>query len=159
MSRETAKAFAGPAMPDARIAVIAARWNAEIVDALLAGCVDRLRAIGFAGDRVAIHRVPGAFELPVAAKMAADTGRFDAIILIGCVIRGDTAHFEYVAGSAASGITKVGTDTGVPCIFGVLTVENKQQALDRTGGSHGHAGVAAADAAAEMIALAAALRA
>lgn len=154
MSRHTPQPADVKFPGDARVAVVAARWNADIVEALLDGCVARLRELGLDEARVDVHRVPGAYELPVAAKMLVDAGRVDAVILIGCVIRGDTAHFEYVAGEAARGIQAVATASGVPCLFGVLTVENHQQALDRAGGSHGHAGVAAADGAAEMIALA-----
>lgn len=139
---------------DARVAVVAARFNAHIVDELLAGAEARLKELGLDGARVDVHRVPGAFELPVAAKMLIDTQRYAAVICLGCVIRGDTAHFDYVAGEAARGIQNVATQTGVPVIFGVLTTENEQQARDRTGGSHGHAGRSAADAAVEMIALA-----
>lgn len=138
---------------DARIAVVAARFNAHIVDELLAGAMARLKELGLGEGRVEMHRVPGAFELPVAAKMLADTGRFAAVICIGCVIRGETAHFEYVAGEAARGIQAVACDTGKPVIFGVLTTETEQQARDRCGGTHGHAGRSAADAAVEMIAL------
>lgn len=138
---------------DARVAVVAARFNAHIVDELLAGAEARLKELGLDGARVDVHRVPGAFELPVAAKMLIDTQRYAAVICLGCVIRGDTAHFDYVAGEAARGIQNVSTQTGVPVIFGVLTTENEQQARDRTGGTHGHAGRNAADAAVEMIAL------
>ncbi len=137
-----------------RIAVIAARFNADVVDRLLEGCVSRLKEIGLEEGRVEIHRVPGAFELPVAAKFFVDTGRYDAVILLGCVIRGETYHFEVVANEAARGIQQVAIDSGTPCIFGVLTVESMEQALARAGGSHGHAGISSADAAAEMIALA-----
>jgi 6,7-dimethyl-8-ribityllumazine synthase len=140
--------------PSARIALIAARFNAEIVDKLLEGCHTRLKQLGLDESRIDVHRVPGAFELPVAAKMFINTQRFDAIILLGCVVRGDTAHFQYVAGEAARGIQQVAIDSGIPCIFGVLTTETMHQAIDRTGGSHGHAGISAADAAAEMISLA-----
>jgi 6,7-dimethyl-8-ribityllumazine synthase len=155
MSRHTPQPIELKIPPDARVAVVAARWNADIVEALLAGCVARLRSLGIGEANLDVHRVPGAYELPVAAKMCVKSRRFyNAVILIGCVIRGDTAHFDYVAGEAARGIQQVGIDSGVPCIFGVLTVENHQQALDRAGGSHGHAGEAAAEAAAEMIALA-----
>lgn len=138
---------------DARVAVVAARFNAHIVDELLAGAEARLKELGLDGARVDVHRVPGAFELPVAAKMLIDTQRYAAVICLGCVIRGDTAHFDYVAGEAARGIQNIAVQTGVPVIFGVLTTENEQQARDRTGGSHGHAGRSAADAAVEMIAL------
>ena len=138
---------------DARVAVVAARFNAHIVDELLAGAEARLKELGLDGARVDVHRVPGAFELPVAAKMLIDTQRYAAVICLGCVIRGDTAHFDYVAGEAARGIQNVATQTGEPLIFGVLTTENEQQARERTGGTHGHAGRNAADAAVEMIAL------
>jgi 6,7-dimethyl-8-ribityllumazine synthase len=139
---------------DARIAVVAARFNAHITDELFAGCVRRLQALGIGLDRIATHRVPGAFELPVAAKMLADTKSFAAIICIGCVVRGDTPHFEYVSGETARGIQHVAISTGIPVIFGVLTTNTEQQALDRAGGSHSHAGENAAEAALEMIALA-----
>lgn len=159
MSRDTPKHAELKFPGDARVAVVAARWNADIVGLLLDGCVARLRELGIDEDRLDVHRVPGAYELPVAAKMLVGSKRFyDAVILLGCVIRGDTAHFEYVAGEAARGIQNVAVASGVPCLFGVLTVENHQQALDRAGGSHGHAGIAAADGAAEMIALSRAVK-
>lgn len=139
--------------PGARVAVVAARFNATIVDELLAGCLRRLNELGLSGDRVKTHRVPGAFELPVAAKVLAQTGRFSAVICLGCVVRGDTPHFDYVAGEAARGIQQVAVTEGLPVIFGVLTTNTEQQALDRTGGPHGHAGERAAEAAAEMIAM------
>ena len=144
--------------PGVRVGVVAARFNAPIVDELLRGCVERLHERGLAAADVDVHRVPGAFELPVAAKLLADSGRCAAVICLGCVVRGDTPHFDYVAGEAARGIQHVAITTGVPVIFGVLTTNTEQQALDRAGGAHSHAGVNAADAAVEMIALAAALR-
>jgi 6,7-dimethyl-8-ribityllumazine synthase len=158
MSSDAPKSSALDLPRSARIAVVAARWNASIVDVLLSDCVERLKQIGLDETRISVHRVPGAFELPVAAKMLVDTGRFNAVILLGCVIRGETAHFEYVAGGAARGIQDVATATGIPCIFGVLATENLAQAQARAGGEHGHAGIAAADAAAEMIALAHSLK-
>ena len=133
-----------------RVGVVAARWNAEVTDELLRGCVERLKERGVAD--IAVHRVPGAFELPVAAKLL--TPACDAVICLGCVVRGDTPHFDYVAGETARGIMAVSIDTGVPVIFGVLTVNTQQQALDRAGGVHSHGGVNSADAAVEMIALA-----
>ncbi len=142
---------------DTRVAVVAARFNAEIVDELLRGCVERLNERGLADAAVAVHRVPGAFELPVAAKLLAETKRYGAIVCLGCVVRGDTPHFDYVAGEAARGIQQVAIATGVPVIFGVLTTNTEQQANDRAGGVHSHAGVNAADAAVEMIALTAAI--
>jgi 6,7-dimethyl-8-ribityllumazine synthase len=138
----------------ARFAVVAARFNGAIVDELVNGCVRRWHEMKIDADRHELYRVPGAFELPVAAKLLARTGRFDAIVCLGCVIRGDTPHFDYVAGEAARGIQNVALETGLPVIFGVLTTETEQQARDRIGGSHGHAGERAAEAAVEMVALA-----
>jgi 6,7-dimethyl-8-ribityllumazine synthase len=141
-----------------RVAIAASRWNPQVIDLLLGGCVDRLKQLGLDESRIELRRVPGAFELPVAAKLLADTKRFDAIILIGCVIRGETAHFEIVANEAARGIQQVAVATGIPCILGVLAVETLEQAIARAGGVHGHAGIAAADAAAEMIVMARSLK-
>ena len=149
-----APAFVPSDVPrDARVAIVAARFNAHIVDELLAGCLRRLNELGIDQTRTETHRVPGAFELPVAAKVLAQTGRFHAIICLGCVVRGDTPHFDYVAGEAARGIQQVALSESLPVIFGVLTTNTEQQALDRVGGSHGHAGERAAEAALEMIAM------
>lgn len=137
--------------PDARVAVVAARFNAHIVDELLGGCLRRLGELRLPDDRVDVYRVPGAFELPVAAKLMAETGRFAAVICLGCVIRGDTPHFDYVAGEAARGIQQVALAHRLPVIFGVLTTNTEEQALARAGGAHGHAGERAAEAAAEMV--------
>jgi 6,7-dimethyl-8-ribityllumazine synthase len=139
----------------AKFAVVAARFNAHIVDELVAGCVRRFAEMGVDASRLHVHRVPGAFELPVAAKLLANTRRYAAVVCLGAVVRGDTPHFEYVAGAAASGIGKVAVEAGLPVIFGVLTTNTEQQAIDRIGGSHGHAGERAAEAAAEMVTLAA----
>ncbi len=144
--------------PDARVAVVAARFNGKIVDELLSGCLRRLKQLGLPDDRVETHRVPGAFELPVAAKVLAQTSRFSAIICLGCVVRGDTPHFDYVAGEAARGIQQVAVSEGLPVIFGVLTTNTEQQALDRVGGRHGHAGERAAEAAVEMVSMVARAR-
>jgi len=158
MSKD-APTFVSSEIPkDSRVAIVAARFNAHIVDELLEGCRRRLAEVQITGPRVEIHRVPGAFELPVAAKALADTKKFAAVICLGCVIRGDTPHFDYVAGEAARGIQLVAIETSLPIIFGVLTTNTEQQARDRIGGSHGHAGERAADAAMEMIALLAKIR-
>jgi 6,7-dimethyl-8-ribityllumazine synthase len=141
-------------LPDTvRVAVVAARFNMEIVDELLAGCMRRLEELGIEPSRVEIHRVPGAFELPVAARMLARTRRFSSIVCLGCIIRGDTPHFDYVAGEAARGIQQVALEENMPVIFGVLTTNTEEQAQQRIGGSHGHYGERAAEAAAEMMAL------
>jgi 6,7-dimethyl-8-ribityllumazine synthase len=143
---------------DARVAVVAARFNAHITDELLAACIRRLEELGLTREHVEVHRVPGAFELPVAARVLAQTRRFSAVICLGCVVRGDTPHFDFVAGECARGIQQVAVTECLPVIFGVLTTNTEQQALDRAGGSHSHAGRNAADAAAEMIAMVAAAR-
>ena len=137
--------------PSARIGIVAARFNAPIVDELLAGCLRRLRELGLPLDRVQTCRVPGAFELPVAALAMARTGRVAAVICLGAVVRGDTPHFDYVAGESARGIQQVSLSEKLPVIFGVLTTNTQQQAVDRIGGAHGHAGERAAEAAVEMI--------
>jgi len=153
MSTRPPKPASDTIPPDARLAVVAARFNEPIVDELLKGCIGRLEELGVAGERVDVQRVPGAFELPVAAAVLAGTRRFSAIICLGCVIRGETPHFDYVAGEAARGIQQVALAHSLPVIFGVLTTNTEQQAWDRAGGKHGHAGRRAADAAAEMIAM------
>ena len=136
-----------------RIAIVAARFNSDITDELLNGCMRRFGELGIDGSRIEIHRVPGAFELPVAAKMLARTHRFQSIVCLGCIVRGDTPHFEYVAGEAARGIQDVALVELIPTIFGVLTVDNQEQAMERIGGKHGHYGERAAESAAEMMAL------
>jgi 6,7-dimethyl-8-ribityllumazine synthase len=133
-----------------RVAIIVARWNGFITRKLLEGAVNTLRECGLTDDAITVAWVPGSFEVPTAAKWAAESGRFDAVICLGCVIRGETAHFEYVAGGAAEGILQVSMDTGVPVVFGVLTTENVEQAQDRTGGKEGHKGEEAARTAIEM---------
>jgi 6,7-dimethyl-8-ribityllumazine synthase len=138
---------------DTRIAIATARFNEKIVDELLAGCLRRLEELGISADRIDVNRVPGAFELPLAAKLLAQTGRFAAVICLGAVVRGDTPHFDYVAGECARGIAAVSLSEKLPVIFGVLTTNTEQQAWDRCGGKHGHAGERAAEGAVEMIAL------
>ena len=133
-----------------RVCVVVARWNSFITDKLLSGAVSALREHGLGEDSITVARVPGAFEVPSAARWAADSGRFDAVVGLGAVIRGETAHFEYVAGGAAEGISRVTLGTGVPVIFGVLTVDTVEQALSRVGGKDGHKGEEAALAAIEM---------
>jgi 6,7-dimethyl-8-ribityllumazine synthase len=149
MSRKPPKTQNRKISASPQIAVIASRFNQEIVDELLKRCVNRLRELGVKPAKISIHRVPGAFELPVAAKIAADTGKFAGIICLGAVIRGDTPHFDFVAGEAARGIQQVAIETGIPVIFGVLTTDTEKQAKDRL-----KAGARAAEAALEMAELA-----
>jgi 6,7-dimethyl-8-ribityllumazine synthase len=134
-----------------RIAIAAARFNADLVEELLAGCLRRLTELGVTESHVETVRVPGAFELPVTAKAFARSGRFDAVICLGAVVRGDTPHFEYVAGECARGLQDVAIWEHLPVIFGVLTTNTHEQAVERIGGAHGHAGERAAEAAVEMI--------
>jgi len=151
---------AGASPPDGagrRIGIVCARWNEVVTGRLLRGATDTLSTRGVAESDVDVAWVPGAFEIPLAAKVMAGTGRYDAVIAIGCVIRGDTAHFEYVAGPAADGVMRAQLDTEVPIILAVLTVENRRQALVRSvldGDVAGdNKGSEAADAALEMAAV------
>jgi 6,7-dimethyl-8-ribityllumazine synthase len=136
-----------------RVAIVVARFNEHITGELLAGARHALRARGVADVDVTVAWVPGAFELPLVAKHLASSGWCDSVVCLGAVIRGDTPHFEYVAGEAARGLQEVGLATGIPIVFGVLTTDTLQQALDRIGGSEGHKGEEAANTALEMIEL------
>ena len=133
-----------------RIAIVAARFNDFIIASLLKGATAAWAKHGGADSDLTIVRVPGAFELPVACKRLAATGRYGAIVALGCVIRGDTAHFDYVAGEAASGLTRAQLDTNVPVVFGVLTVENVEQALERAATSRLNKGGESMEVALEM---------
>jgi 6,7-dimethyl-8-ribityllumazine synthase len=133
-----------------QIGVVVSRFNQFITERLLAGALDALERSGAAADQIEVVRVPGAFEIPVAAKLLAESRRPDAVICIGCVIRGDTAHYEYVAGESARGIQLAQMDTGVPMIFCVLTCKNLEQAIDRAGLKMGNKGFEAGLTAIEM---------
>ena len=133
-----------------RFAVVASRFNDVVVDKLVEGATSCLRKHGIGEDDLDLVWVPGAFELPLAAKRLASSGGYDAVICLGAVIRGETAHFDFVAGEAARGISQATLDTGVPVVFGVLTTETFEQAMDRAGGKHGNKGWDAAMAAMEM---------
>jgi 6,7-dimethyl-8-ribityllumazine synthase len=137
----------------ARIGIVAARFNDQLVSALLEGCIKRLKELGIQQNRVVIERVPGAFEIPVAAKAMCRTKKYSAIICLGAVVRGETPHFDFVAGQCAGGIARVALEEMIPVILGVLTTNNEKQARERLGGKHGHAGRNAAEAAVEMIAV------
>lgn len=138
---------------DMRVAVVAGRFNEHVTQPLLDGALCALAERGLTPDAVPVHWVPGAFEMPLVAKRLASSGTVDAVVCLGAVIRGDTPHFDYVAGSCAQGVMQAGLDTGVPVVFGVLTTENDRQALDRAGGSAGNKGADAAATAVEMVAL------
>jgi len=133
-----------------RIAIAAARFNDRITARLLSGAFERLEAAGVRAADLAVAFVPGAFELSFAARRLAASGRYDAVVCLGAVVRGGTPHFDYVAGEAARGIARASEETNVPILFGVLTTDNERQALDRSGGRLGNRGADAARAAIEM---------
>lgn len=135
---------------DLRFAILAARFNEFIVDALVRGAVDALRRHGAADSQIEIVRAPGAFDLPLVARKLAQSKRYDAIIALGAVIKGATAHFDYVAGECASGLSRVAHDAGVPVAFGVLTTDTIEQAVERSGTKAGNKGADAAVTAIEL---------
>ena len=135
------------------IAVVAARFNDLIVASLLKGALARWGERGGESEELLVVRVPGAFELPVVARHLAGSGRYDAVIALGCVIRGDTPHFDYVAGECARGLQVAALETGVPVVFGVLTVETLEQALERAATSAGNKGGESMEVALEMAAI------
>lgn len=133
-----------------RFAIVVSRFNSFITDRLLAAAVDALQRAGAADKDVEVIRVPGAFELPLAAKKLAATGRYDALIAIGCVLRGETTHYDYVCSETARGLQLAQMDTGLPIIFCVLTCDTLEQAIDRAGLKGGNKGFEAGLAAIEM---------
>lgn len=133
-----------------KIGVVVSRFNDLITGHLLDGAQDALRRHQVAEDSIDVAYVPGAFELPIVAKKMAQTGKYDAVVTLGCVIRGATSHYDYVCNEAAKGIAKASDDTGVPVIFGVLTTENIEQAIERAGTKAGNKGAESAVGAIEM---------
>ncbi|HUH57744.1 MAG TPA: 6,7-dimethyl-8-ribityllumazine synthase [Pseudomonadales bacterium] len=138
---------------DGQYAIIVGRWNAFVVESLLEGAVDSLMRHGVSEEQITIIRAPGAFEIPLIAKAAAESDKYDAIIALGAVIRGGTPHFEYVAGECVSGLTSTSLSTGIPITFGVLTVDTIEQAIERAGTKAGNKGEEAAMTAFEMVSL------
>jgi len=136
-----------------RVAVVAGRFNDHVTKPLLEGAMAWLEECGIDPATVPVHWVPGAFEIPLVARRLAGSGTVDAVICLGAVIRGDTAHFDYVAGPCAYGVARAALDTGVPVVFGVLTTDDLRQALDRAGGCEGNKGAEAAATAIEMATL------
>jgi 6,7-dimethyl-8-ribityllumazine synthase len=139
------------APPPGRFAVVAARFNALVVEPLVAGALDALKRHGVAEDAVDLVRVPGSFEIPLVAQRLAGSKKYAAVICLGCVIKGDTDHYDFVAGEAAGGVGRAALATGVPVIFGVLTCDTLEQALHRAGGKAGNKGTEAAATAVEMV--------
>jgi 6,7-dimethyl-8-ribityllumazine synthase len=139
------------APPPGRFALVAARFNQLVVERLIAGAQDGLLRHGVSEDRIDQVWVPGSFELPLVAQRLARSGHYSAVVCLGAIIRGETDHYDHVAGGAASGIARVALETGIPVIFGVLTCENLEQALNRAGGKGDNKGFDAALSAIEMI--------
>lgn len=136
-----------------RYAIVVTRWNSYIVESLVEGAIDTLKRHGVKGEQITIIRCPGAFEMPLVVKKAAVSGKFDAIIALGAVIRGGTPHFEYVANECTKGIASVMLEHNIPVTFGVLTVDSIEQAIERAGTKMGNKGAEAALAAFEMVSL------
>lgn len=134
-----------------RVGIVAARFNEIIVNKLLGGAVDGLVRHGVEEDHITAAWVPGAFEIPLAAQKMAQSGKYDAVICVGAVIRGDTTHYDYVCNEVSKGIAHVGMDTGIPVLFGVITTENIEQAIARAGSKAGNKGYDCALAAIEMV--------
>jgi len=140
-----------------RFALLAARWNDFITQRLVDGAADALVRHGADPERIDRILVPGSFEIPLAAQALARGGRHDAIVCLGCLLRGQTAHYDLIAAEVTKGIAQVSLATGVPISFGVITADTLEQAVDRCGGKHGHKGAEAALAAVEMVAVLAAI--
>ena len=138
---------------DLKVAVVASRFNAFVVDHLVSGAVDMLTRHGVADEAVTVYRCPGAWEMPAVARRILDRGGFDAVIAVGAVIRGGTPHFDYVAGEAAKGVAQLGMTAKVPVVFGILTTDTVEQAIERSGTKAGNKGADAAMAALEMVGL------
>ena len=137
--------------PPGRFALVAARFNQFVVDALINGARDGFLRHGVAADALDIVWVPGSFEIPLAAKRLAESGKYAAVVCLGAVIRGETDHYDHVAGAVTSGVARAGVESGVPVIFGVLTCDTLEQAINRAGGKGGNKGFEAAVAAIEMV--------
>ena len=137
----------------AKFGIVVARFNGFVVEELLSGAVDALKRHGVAEANITVIRVPGAYEMPLATKKAAESGDYDALITLGAVIRGGTPHFDYVAGECASGLSKIALDNNVPVAFGVLTTDTIEQAIERSGTKAGNKGADAAMSALEMVSL------
>ena len=134
-----------------RFAIVASRWNDFLTSKLVEGAIDALERLGADEKSVEVFKVPGSFELPLTALKVARSGRFDAVICIGTIIRGETPHFDFVAGESAKGVAQVGTQTGVPVLLGIITADNLEQAINRTGVKAGNKGFEAAVSAVEIV--------
>ena len=147
-----AKTIQGRLSPEGlRVAIVASRWNDFVVSRLIGGATDALERLGAASDAITIIRVPGSFELPMAAKRAAMSDEYDAIVCLGVVIRGETSHNEYIAAEVIKGIASVSLETNLPITLGVVTADNLEQAIDRAGAKAGNKGFDAAMTAVELV--------
>jgi 6,7-dimethyl-8-ribityllumazine synthase len=142
-----------PSSKDMRFGIVVSEWNKEITDALLKGALKTLKKTGSGNDNILIITVPGSFEIPYAAKQLAETTAPDAVICLGCVIQGETRHFDYICQAVTQGITELNLKNNIPFIFGILTTQNIHQARERAGGIHGNKGDEAAITAIKMVAL------
>jgi len=134
-----------------RYAVIASRWNDFVTSRLLDGALDALKRLGASDEAVEVYRVPGSFEIPLLALKVAESKKFDAVICLGTIIRGETPHFEYIAAEVTKGIGQAGMQTGVPVIYGIITADTLEQAIDRAGAKSGNKGFEAAMSAVELV--------
>lgn len=136
--------------PEARFGIVAGRFNSMVTEALVVGCRAGFAQVGVGDDRIDLAWVPGSFEIPLAARVMAESRRYAAVVCLGCVIRGETGHYDHVAGQSAAGVQQAAAATGVPVIYGILTTETVEQALNRSGLKSGNKGMEAALAAVEM---------
>ncbi len=134
-----------------KVAIVASRFNSFIVDRLYDGALKSLKTHGVSDDAITVVKVPGAFEIPVAVQALLDKEEYDAVITLGAIIRGETPHFDFISNECTHGISQLAMDSGIPVIFGVLTVDNSEQAMDRAGDEESNKGYEAASAALEMI--------
>lgn len=139
-----------PSGKDLRIGIVVSEWNATITNSLLEGAYSTLVKHGVADENITVEHVPGSFELPTGAKFMFKYGKYDAVICLGCVIQGETRHFDFICDAVANAIAQLAMDENRPVIFGVLTTNDMQQAIDRSGGKHGNKGVEAAITALKM---------
>ena len=134
-----------------RFAIVASRWNDFLTSRLVEGALDALERLGAAESAVTLFKVPGSFEIPLLALKLADTGKYDAVICLGTIIRGQTPHFDYIAGEVTKGIAQAGMETGVPVVYGIVTADTLEQAIDRAGVKSGNKGFEAAMSAVELV--------
>lgn len=134
-----------------QVAIVVSQFNRDVTEKLYSGAVTQLKQLGFSDDRITAVWVPGAVEIPIIAQRLARAGRYEAIICLGAVIRGETSHYDYVCEQVSQGCQRIALENDLPVVFGILTTEDEQQAFERVGGKHGHKGQEAADVAVQMV--------